>query len=123
MANGFVDIATAQSDLSALGLQPQFPMSEAWFENQSGNQSAAALLENLTSQGISANLSGQYQAQLLLPEYLEYGGKNYYFSDRVVQAGLPSTIPQNATGANATFDFEAYGNQVASIVPGSLRIG
>lgn len=123
VANDFEAMQNATADLSSLGLSPSFPPSVASFGNQSGNQSALALISSLNSAGINASLSSQSSTTLMLPAYFSTGGKTYYVSaaDREIAAGVAGE--QNSSNVTVTFNFEANGNRVASIDPTSIQIG
>lgn len=124
VANSFADMENSSAQLSALGLSPSFPASVASFANQSGNQSAIALLENLTASGMNATLASQSRMKVLLPPSIEMGGRAYYLPESIRGLWLDASGPwPNATNATAIFDFQANGNSIASIVAGSAHLG
>lgn len=124
VANSFADMENSSAQLLALGLSPSFPASVASFANQTSNQSAILLLENLTAEGMNATLASQSRMKVLLPASIEKGGRAYYLPEGIRGLWLEASGPwQNATNATAIFDFQANGNSVTSIVAGSARLG
>ena len=114
--NGFVDSESLGLALLQKGYTAAFPQSIATFAD-SGNGSAAALLEKLKANNMSAEITADWTAKIKLPSVLEKDGKQYIGSASGIELTIEGTgTPrENATAMNVSVNIETSGSRITRV--------
>lgn len=117
--SNFTNESQAGYQLGLMHLDPFFPDSAATFANDSTNQKASALVKTLQQAGINATLLGSTTAAVALPNQFAYNGQTFYTGGQVITIDAAG-LPQNATNATLSLDFQAAGTTVTQVTSARL---
>jgi hypothetical protein len=113
--NNFTNRLLAQQQIFSVGVDSQFPPSEASFENQTSNATASQLLAALESSGIATKTVSSTSLVFKLPPYIEKDGKKYETGE--IELSAQSTaIPSDVAEVELEVDFEAAGGKMGKIL-------
>ena len=120
---GVISVRNDYTDSEALGLAlfqkgyaAVFPQSVATFSG-AGNGSATALLEGLREMNMSADITSDWTAKIMLPSVLEKGGKKYAGPEGGIELLIEGTgTPrENVTSMNVSVDIETVGSRITRV--------
>ena len=114
--NDFVDSEALGLDLFQKNYTAVFPQSIATFANASEG-SADALVAKLKAQNMSAEITADWTARIMLPSVLEKGGKKYIGPENGIELLIEGTgTPRaNVTAMNVSVDIEVAGSRITRV--------
>ena len=114
--NGFVDSETLGQDLLKKGYSAIFPQSIATFSDPT-NASAEALLGKLKALNLSAEITADWTAKIMLPSVLEKGGNRYIGPSGGMELLIEGTgaPKENVTAMNVSVDIEVSGSRITRV--------
>ena len=120
---GIISVRNDYTDSEALGLAlfqkgyaAVFPQSVATFSG-AGNGSAEALLEGLKEMNMSADITSDWTAKIMLPSVLVKDGKQYMGPAGGIELLIEGTgTPrENVTSMNVSVDIETVGSRITRV--------
>jgi len=114
--NDFVDSEALGIDLFQKGYDAMFPQSIATFADAS-NGSTEALLEKLKAENMSAEITADWTAKIMLPSVLEKDGKQYVGPADGIELLIEGTgtPKENVTAMNVSVNIETAGSRITRI--------
>jgi len=114
--NDFVDSEALGLELFQKGYAATFPQSIATFANAS-NGSADALLETLKAKNMSAEITTDWTAKIMLPSVLEKDGKKYIGASDGIELLIEGTgtPKKNVTAMNVSVNIETIGSKITRV--------
>jgi len=114
--NSFVDSESLGLELLQKGYNATFPQSLATFADRS-NATAEAFAGSLRARNMSAGISVDWTAKIMLPSVLVQGNRQYNGPASGIELIIEGTgTPnENVTAMNVSVDFEAVGSTITRI--------
>jgi len=114
--NSFVDSEALGLDLFQKGYAAVFPQSIATFADGS-NASAQALAGGLKAQNMSAEITSDWTARIMLPPVLVKDGKQYAGPAEGIELLIEGTgtPKENVTSMNVSVDIEVAGSRITRV--------